>query len=233
MILLYPDDFVGDREVLLLGRRARHVREVHRAEPGRALRVGRVGGKMGSGVVLDRAGEGVAMEVTLTEEPPPPLPVTLLLAMPRPKCFRRVIQGAVTMGVKRIALFGAYRVEKSYWNTPWLAPDPLREQIDLGLEQARDTVPPVVSLHPLFKPFIEDHLAALCDGGQRWVAHPGSLQPVSLALSGPAALAIGPEGGFTEYEFDLLKGCGFAPVSLGPRILRTEQVVPALLSRFL
>ena len=174
---------------------------------------------------------GVEMHVVLTEPPPAPLPVTLLLAMPRPKCFRRILQGATTMGVKRIALFGAYRVEKSYWKSPWLEKLELQRQLVLGLEQARDTVLPIVTLHPLFKPFMEDDVPALTAGTRCLVAHPGDGTVCPVNLQEPVTLAIGPEGGFTDYELGLLKEHGFECITLGQRILRTEQAVPAFLGR--
>ena len=191
-------------------------------------------GRMGEGVVGSLGDDGITLEVVLTDDPPPPLPVTLLLAMPRPKCFRRIIQGATTMGVKRIALFGAYRVEKSYWKSPWLEPAALQEQLVLGLEQARDTVLPVVTLHPLFKPFVEDELPELVKDATCWMAHPGTGGVVgSIVTTTPAVLAVGPEGGFTDYELEQLRARQFEIMTLGPRILRTEQAVPALLSRWI
>jgi len=40
--------------------------------------------------------------------------------------------------------------------------------------------------------------------------------------SGKVALLIGPEGGFTDDELQLARAKGATPISLGPRILRTE-----------
>lgn len=233
LILLHPQDFTGEREVRLAGRRATHVREVHRAEPGRSLKVGLANGKMGTGIVMSWDGPDIMLEVSLLDSPPPPLPVTLLLAMPRPKGFRRIIQGAVTMGVKRIALFGAYRVEKSYWQSPWLEPDALREQVCLGLEQGGDTLFPEITLHPLFKPFVEDVVPDLTLNTLRLVAHPDGGEPCPASVSGPVSLIIGPEGGFTAFELSALGRAGFEAVTLGPRILKTEQAVPAFLGRFI
>ncbi len=50
-------------------------------------------------------------------------------------------------------------------------------------------------------------------------------------LSGPAALLIGPEGGFTPQERDQLRASAFVqPVSLGPRILRADTAALSLLT---
>lgn len=232
LILLFPGDFAGEHTVTLQDARMVHVRDVLRAAPGASLRVGCVNGLMGIGRITAMTPTRVELHVDLSEPPPAPSPVTLLLAMPRPKCFRRIIQGATTMGVKRIALFGAYRVEKSYWKSPWLEEPELRRQLVLGLEQARDTVLPQITLHPLFKPFVEDDMPALTEGTRRLVAQPGEGTFCPATVRERVALAIGPEGGFTDYELGLLADHGFECITLGPRIFRTEQAVPALLGRF-
>lgn len=233
LIVLHDHDFVDANRVRVDGRRAAHIAAVLKAKVGDRLRVGKLAGLIGQGTVvqLDRA--SVELDVSLTQAPPPAVPVTLLLALPRPKGLRRLIQGITAMGVKRLALFGAFRVEKSYWQTPWLGEAELREQILLGLEQAGDTVPPVITTHLLFKPFVEDDVPGLAAGSRRLVAHPEATVSCPAAVREAVTLAIGPEGGFTAYELQMLVEHGFEAVGLGPRILRTEQVVPALVGRLM
>ncbi len=233
LILLSPADFVSEHRVCLQGARMEHVRNVLRAEIGDSLRVGVLNGRMGTGSITAMTDMKVELNVTLLEAPPMPLPVTLLLAMPRPKGFRRILQAATTLGVKRIALFGAFRVEKSYWKSPWLDSGELQRQLILGLEQARDTVLPQVTLHPMFKPFVQDEVPALAAGSRRLVAHPGAGSTCPTNVREAVTLAIGPEGGFTDYELGMLLEQGFERIILGERILRTEQAVPAFLGRLM
>jgi RsmE family RNA methyltransferase len=171
------------------------------------------------------------MEVELTDPPPDPLPVTLLLALPRPKVLRRVLRTATSMGVKRIVLLNTWRVEKSFWSSPALDPAALREQLVLGLEQAGDTAMPALDCRKRFKPFVEDEVAALAAGTRALVAHPGAAEPCPRSVDSSVTLAVGPEGGFTAYEVDLLGAHGFTAVSLGMRRLAVESAVAALLSR--
>src|SRR5688572_27101336 len=111
LILLFDDDFIRDDLVRLTGRRRAHVMNVHRAAAGDELVVGRLGGKIGKGVVTGLDDDAVEMRVTLDRDPPAPLPVTLVLAMPRPKVLNRVIASVTALGVKRIVLINAWRVE--------------------------------------------------------------------------------------------------------------------------
>jgi RsmE family RNA methyltransferase len=171
------------------------------------------------------------MDVALDQEPPPPLPVTLILSLPRPKVLRRVLMSVTTMGVKKIYLINSFRVEKSFWQTPFLEEGSVRQQLILGLEQAKDTVMPQVHLRRLFKPFMEDELPDIIRGTTPLIAHPHDADPFSSGMCGPVTLAIGPEGGFIPYEVERLKETGFRAVSLGERILTVETAVPALLSR--
>ena len=212
-------------------RRVAHVRAVHRATVGATLRVGVVGGRLGTATVVGLDEAALELRVVLDREPPPPLPLLLVLALPRPKVVRRVLQAVATLGVARLCLVAAWRVEKSYWESPLLDAAAVRHELVLGLEQAGDTRLPEVTLHRRFKPFVEDELPALAAGTHALVAHPHATAPCPRAVAERVTLAIGPEGGFTEYEIGALAAQGFAAVSLGPRVLRVEQAIPALVGR--
>jgi 16S rRNA (uracil1498-N3)-methyltransferase len=207
------------------------VLDVHRAQVGDELCVGLAGGRLGTGTVTTAGCSAIEMDVRLDREPPAPLPVTLILAMPRPKVLRRVIRSSTVLGVKRVVLLNAFRVEKSYWSSPALSSKTLREQMVLGLEQARDTVFPEVLLRPLFRPFAEDELPGLTRDTLALVAHPGASDACPRNAHQPVTLAVGPEGGFIPYEIEKFIAAGFTAVSLGNRVLNIETAVSALLGR--
>ena len=142
LLLLAPDEVRDDGTALLTGRRHEHARAVLRVQAGETLRVGVRGGKCGTGEVLSEGADGLLLRVTLDAEPPPRAGVSLVLAMPRPKALRRVIPAVASLGVDRVVLVNAARVEKSYFDSKVLAPAFLDGLVDLGLEQARDTRPP-------------------------------------------------------------------------------------------
>ncbi|WP_432218335.1 16S rRNA (uracil(1498)-N(3))-methyltransferase [Pseudomonas kribbensis] len=231
LLLLEEADFIAADRVVLRDRRLTHMQEVHRSEVGDSLRVGRINGLMGSAELLRLEAGEAELQVTLDQPPPAKLPLTLVLALPRPKMLRRVFQTVATMGVSKVILVNSYRVEKSFWQTPFLEPESIRENLILGLEQARDTVLPEIIIEKRFKPFVEDRLPAITDGTLGLVGHPGNFPPCPRALSEPVTLAIGPEGGWIPYEIDLLGKSGLQPVQLGDRILRVETAVTALLAR--
>jgi RsmE family RNA methyltransferase len=122
-------------------------------------------------------------------------------------------------------------VEKSYWDSPALDPEDVREQLVLGLEQAVDTTLPTVEFRRRFKPFVEDELPGIAAGSFAVAGHPAAEQQLPHRLCGKTTLVIGPEGGFTDYEIDLLAAHGVTPMSFGPRIMRTEFAVTAILAR--
>ena len=231
LLLLEEADFIAADRVVLRDRRLTHMQEVHRSEVGDSLRVGRINGLMGSAELLRLEVGEAELRVTLDQQPPAKLPLTLVLALPRPKMLRRVFQTVATMGVSKVILVNSYRVEKSFWQTPFLEPAAIREQLILGLEQARDTVLPEIVIEKRFKPFVEDRLPMITEGTLGLVGHPGNYPPCPRALSEPVTLAIGPEGGWIPYEIDLLAKSGLQPVQLGDRILRVETAVTALLAR--
>ena len=231
LLLLEEADFISADRAVLSDRRFTHMQDIHRVAVGDSLRVGRIGGLMGQARVERLEGHEAELSLSFDRQPPAKLPLTLVLALPRPKMLRRVFQTIATMGVAKLVLVNSYRVEKSFWQTPFLDPESIRENLILGLEQARDTVLPEVIIEKRFKPFVEDRLPAIAAGTLGLVGHPGNHPPCPRGVDEAVTLAIGPEGGWIPYEIDLLGKAGLAPVQMGDRILRVETAVTALLAR--
>lgn len=232
-LILFDDrDRLDNRHVRLSDpERLRHLRDVQRAEPGDELSVGLLGGRWGRGRLLSLDATGAIFEIHLDRDPPAPLPVHLLLALPRPRMLARTLEHVTALGVKRLTLLHTRRVEKSYWQSPELRPEKIRHHLLLGLEQARDTQLPHLDFEPRFKPFIEDRLPGQLAGRRALIAHPGMAETCPRGLAEPVTLAVGPEGGFIPYEVERLQALGFTGVHLGERILRVETAVTALLAR--
>ena len=198
--------------------------------PGRRLRVGLRNGALGEGVVEALEEARALIRFRLDTPPPAPLPLTLVLALPRPKMLRRVLRSAAELGIKHIWLVNAWRVDKSYWQSPLLAPAAIDGWLRDGLEQAIDTVVPEVALRSRLKPFVEDELPAIAANTRGVIAHPAAAAQLAPAGSEPVTLAIGPEGGFSDYELRLFDGAGFTSASLGSRVLRVETALPVLVA---
>jgi RsmE family RNA methyltransferase len=84
-----------------------------------------------------------------------------------------------------------------------------------------------------FRAFVRDEMDEAFPTANRVVAHPygASARGASAADGGRLLLAVGPEGGWTDEEVELLESRGFARYSLGRRILRTDTALVALVAR--
>ena len=233
LILLESDEIQADGTAVLAGKRAQHVREVLKAAEGEEIRVGVVDGAMGTAAILEDAAQ-LRLRCALTA-PPPPLPrVDLLLAMPRPKVMNRLWPVLASLGVGRILVSNAWKTERNYFDTHVLEPEHVRAGLIEGLQQARDTRLPPVSIHKQFKKLVEDELEGFGPHAVRLVAHPGegafpSEKLAALPREARVLLAVGPEGGWTSFELELLAAHGFEAVSWGPRALRTDTACVVLL----
>jgi 16S rRNA (uracil1498-N3)-methyltransferase len=233
LILLFETDFIGPNLVRVKGQRFEHIQNVIKSKINDTLKVGLLNGKMGTGKIITITDKFVEIETTLDQPPPPPLQITLLIALPRPKALRRIIGTITTLGIKKLYLFRTWRVESSYWQTPLLKKSVLHEEMLSGLSQACDTILPKIEIRKEFKPFLEDEVPTLIKNTVSLAAHPGASQICPCSLNEPVTLAIGPEGGFIQYELDKLQKTGFSLVSLGERVLRVEQAVPAFVGRLI
>ncbi len=233
-LLLFTEEELRDGRLRLADRRAEHILDILRLQPGDSLRLGMIGGRRGRGRVLRMCGREVELAVQLDHDPPPRPSTELILALPRPIMLQRILKQATVMGVRRIHLVRASRVEKSFFHSPVLRPEKIRSLLVEGLEQAMDTRLPEVLVHHRFRPFVEDVTPGLA--GRRLLAHPGADLGLTDVFARQAdgdgvLLAVGPEGGWSDYEVDRFRALGFADFSMGPRILHVDTAVVALLAQ--
>ena len=211
-------------------RQLQHLSQHVQLNAGDTLKVGIRNGQRYLTEVVTISEQHILLRPIQVEAVPAKLPVHLILALPRPKVLRRIIMDAVTLGVQRISLIHSYRVDKSYWQSPFL--QQLDDYVTLGLEQAGDTISPEIQMYKRFKPFVEDVLPTfISDQKPAYVAHPYAEQQMPHAIQHSCCLIVGPEGGFIPYEVDLFKKNGCQARRLGNRILRTETAVSHILGR--
>ncbi len=234
LLLIERHELESGSRVTLRDRRAEHLRKVLKVEAGRRLRIGLIGGLKGRGTVVSVDREQVVLEVEVDEGDAVRPTVDLIVGLPRPQVLHRLLQTAAVMDIARLDLVNAWRVEKSFFQSPSLEPEKVRRQLLLGAEQGRKTRLPEVHCRKLLVPFVrglEDSAPTL-----RLIADPRAEQLVEDIVT-PAVtaerfvVAIGPEGGWIDRELQTFQEEGFIPVGLGPWILRVENAVTAALAQ--
>ena len=234
LILLDEHDRLGSCHVTLSDARAAHLLRVLKVVPGQAVRVALLDGPLGVGTV-ESAGDGrVTLRCVFEADIPRRPRVDVLLALPRPKVMRRLWAQFAALGVGQIILTNAERVERQYFDTHVLAEACYRPLLIEGMQQARDTRLPLVSIHRQFKVLVEDQLDMLFSAGLRLVADPHGTTSIGAAVAEHAdqrvLVAIGPEGGWNAFELALFQAHGFRAVGLGPRTLRVDTACTAILA---
>jgi RsmE family RNA methyltransferase len=234
LILLERGEVNDSGAVTLRAGRADHLRSVLKVAPGGLVRVGILDGPRGTGTVGAIAGDAVELRCVFDATVPARPPVDLLLALPRPKVMRRLWAQIAALGVGQILLTNAERVERNYFDTHVLTEECYRPLLIEGLQQARDTRLPGVSIHRQFKVLIEDLLDSLFPAGLRLAAEPAAKAAAGAVVRETAEervlVAIGPEGGWNEFETALLHAHGFVSGGMGPRTLRSDTACVALLA---
>ena len=234
-ILFEPSELAADGRATFGGVRAEHVLTILHGEVGQTLKTGVVDGPIGTGVIERIDGETVTIRCVHDREAPPPW-IDLVLAPPRPRVMKRLLPQLAAMGVGRIVLVGAAKVEKAFWGAQLLKEEVYRPLLVDGLMQAGTTALPTIQLERGFGRWLEGGRFEEQFAGQsdRIVAHPDP-RPTSHEprATGRPVLAIGPEGGWTDDEVARLEAHGFRRLSLGPRILRTDTATIALLARLM
>lgn len=226
-------------------RQSKHCIKVLNVKVGDYVRVGILNKNMGNALCssVDKNNQlTLAVNLNqLNDSPPPASNVQLYLALPRPKMLRRIFRTIAECGIKKITVINSTKVEKSYWQTPSLKIENIEQYFLEGLEQAKDTLIPSITIEKRFRPFVEDRLSQMKFDRQNnaWVAHPyqaeHNLADVRRSLRSSSQsgrdlhLMVGPEGGFTAFEIALLNQQGLQSFSAGSRIFRAETFVSWIL----
>ncbi len=237
-IILFEPEEVSNNRVIVFDRRAKHIVKVLGSDVGDRLKIGVINDRIGTGRILSinrKQPHRVELLLELTKVSEPKLTIDLLLAMPRPIMLKRILSQATALGVGRFYLIQAKRVEKSYWKSSILKEEQCRFQLIQGLEQAIDIHLPEVEVHKRFKPFVEDVLPKIKSHySHLLLAHPEakySLVETITEKPVKVLLAVGPEGGWIEYEINKFKEQGFTPCTMSERILKVDTAVIALHSQ--
>lgn len=230
-IILTSDELLSDGTVTLTDERADHIRTVLKVRVGDDVRTGVLNGLIGTSRVERLDEQTVVLRAQHDEQAPEPW-FDLILAAPRPKVLKRLWPQLAALGAGRIVILNAFKVEKCYFSSQWIDPAHYTPLLIEGLMQAGTTRLPKVHIKQRFKPFMEDELDACFPNALRLLAHPGEAagHAWNLPDGQRPLLAVGPEGGWTDFELDMFLTRGFTPFSLGSRPLRTDTATIALIS---
>ena len=243
--ILFEKAEITDGIATFGGERAEHVMNVLHGEVGQILKTGEVDGPIGTSEILE-TGEVIKAKVNHTEKSIEPW-IDIILAPPRPRVMKRLLPQLATMGVGRIVLVGAQKVEKDFWGATLLKEENYRPLLIYGLMQGGTSIIPKIECWKSFNRFLREGLSSF-SSQDRIVAHPYVEEVGETSWSGRKEirnsavyndleprplLAIGPEGGWTDEEVEKLFANGFRGYSLGSRILRTDTATIALLAQLM
>lgn len=211
--------------------RAKHIRTVLRAQIGTKVFLGFVNGLRARAEVAALPEDGsVFLEVVGTEAAPKPLPITLLIGLPRPHTAKRILFEAASLGVQRMYFFEAERGEPSYAKSSLWTSDEWQERLRLGVEQSFGTHIPEVAMFP----DLQTALSLLYEVPVRVALDnyeaAGPLNATLPESADSLVLAFGPERGWSPNERDTLRNNGWKLAHLGPHVLRAETATVAAVS---
>ena len=238
--ILFEKDEIVDGVATFGGARAAHVLDILHGEVGQVLKTGEIDGPVGTSVITrisrlpsSAPSPEISAACSHTECSLPPW-IDLILAPPRPRVMKRLLPQLAAMGVGRIFLVGAKKVEKDFWGATLLKPENYRPLLVDGLMQAGTSILPTLGTRRNFRKFVKEELDALWPEAKRIIAHPyDGNRTIEQSNNRTILLAVGPEGGWTDDEVALLEEHGFSRYSLGSRILRTDTATIALLAQLM
>jgi 16S rRNA (uracil1498-N3)-methyltransferase len=211
------------------GENAHHLTRVLRVEAGQKFEISD-GSRAWLASVETARKDLVRFNVLEELAPSPQLPpVTLYLALIKFDRFEWAIEKATELGVARLVPFEAARSERGLAEGSRKRRERWTRIAHEASEQSRRLTPPEIGETLRFPEVLRDS-----SSHRVWLDEEPGAQPLVSAMKleegGSAALAIGPEGGWTEAERESFSPAGWTGASLGPSVLRAETAVCAALA---
>lgn len=218
----------GEGTIRVRGKEARHMSRVLRLGPGDRLILMDGSGRRFQAVIRSAGRDEVQLDLERPLPPPPttPIELTLCAAVLKSKSMDYLVQKSSELGVTRIQPFTSSRNVAKIPNERvqgrvrrW------REIAINAAKQADRSSPAEVSLPVSFARLMEDWAGIHGMKVLFWEGEDSHDLKHLLRSTGPCevfAAVVGPEGGFRVGEVEEARAAGFAPVSLGRRILRAE-----------
>lgn len=221
------DQLEGDR-ALLLGQNAHHLSRVLRAKAGQefdivcgdAVRVGRIATIDDDRVVFD-LGESVPQKESRA--------ITLVLAIFKFDRMEWAIEKAVELGVSSIQPVIARRTDAHLATAAGKRAERWRRIAHEAAQQSRRVSIPMIADPAKLRDVLEQPRAAaiiLAETEEEL----SLTQALANAKDSPLALAVGPEGGWTDEELEQFRAAGWISASLGHTVLRAETAAIAALA---
>ena len=206
--------------------RTQHVRKVLKMGVGDSFFVGVERGKIGKAQIVEDSEQGMKLEVKLDTDSPSPLPLHVLIGLPRPQVARRLLRELPSLGPEKVTFFVADKSEASYLQSSLWTTDEWKRLLREGAEQAFCTWTPEIVHQKNLKTAVE----SLSSSGDRVALDLYEATGKLQAGKPPTYLAIGSEGGWTNSERDSLRAANFELLSMGERVMRVETAVIAAIA---
>ncbi len=232
-----PRFFVSPDQIpVITGEDVHHIRDVLRMQLGDELELLDGNGKIYQVKIIEYKKDSIVCQIlsTKTIENPTKVKITLAQCLPKADKMKLIIQKSTELGVWSIIPVTSERTivkseKKERWQT--IAKE--------AAQQCRLTYIPNVTEVKSFKEILSEaknySLALIPWENEQKISlksliSPSPDSPSHIPRYHDILILIGPEGGFSINEIELAKNAGFIPVSLGPRILRTETAGLAMLA---
>jgi 16S rRNA (uracil1498-N3)-methyltransferase len=230
--LFSPVPLSADTDVTLVGDQARYIGRVLRLKPGDGFTIfdGKGGEYPATVATISKTQVEINVAAIQEQNAQSPLAIHLLQGVSRGERMDFVVQKATELGVQRITpVLTEFSVVKL---DPKRAKKRVQHWSNIAIsacEQCgRNILPHIDAPQPL-RNWFGDNLAST---DTRILLRPEA-ESALVSISAPASdlvLLVGPEGGFSDAEYEHAEIAGFKAASFGPRILRTETAAIAAIA---
>jgi 16S rRNA (uracil1498-N3)-methyltransferase len=230
--LFVSGQLINDAELVLEGDRARYLGRVLRLRVGDEITVFNGDGPEWSATIDAMTKSTATLRIGASHEvaTESPLKIHLVQGISRGERMDFVVQKATELGVKRVTpVLTEYGVVKLNEERAAKRQEHWQHLAASACEQSGRIRVPLIDLPTHLKDWFGNRPAEV---DEQLILRPGATRPLAgiAAPKTKICVLIGPEGGFSDTEYEDAEVAGFRVVSLGPRILRTETAAVATLS---